>query len=396
MNARTLTIFRLYQLFNGIIFTGPIWAVFLLSRGLSLTQFGLVEAALHVGMLAAQVPTGALADALGRRRLLVAAGFFTAAGELGYVYAPGFWLICLAGAIHGVAFALRTGADEAYLFDALAHDDAHAQFPRMLGGLWAVFQFAGAISFLAGGLIATWSRPAAFWLTAICALVASAIAARLPDDARGGARHGIGVARSGLGALRRSPRLALLTVAWSVYWAAFTSAWFYAAPLFQQRGASDATLGLALGGGMLVGAGFSWAGGHLTNRVPLTASVGLTSLVAALALVAGPALPGLVLPVLVLLVVAGAPELVYVTLSTYLQHNTRSEFRATSMSIAEGFFSIQMLWLFPLVGYLDATRGFTTGYALCAGLALLAGGLFIASQRLAGLDQAAETTAATA
>jgi hypothetical protein len=33
MNARTLTIFRLYQLFNGIVFTGPIWAVFLLSRG---------------------------------------------------------------------------------------------------------------------------------------------------------------------------------------------------------------------------------------------------------------------------------------------------------------------------------------------------------------------------
>ena len=176
MHARTLTIFRLYQLFNGIIFTGPIWAVYLLSRGLTLTQFGLVEAALHVGMLVAQVPTGALADALGRRRLLVAAGFFTAVGELGYVYAPGFGLICLAGAIHGVAFALRTGADEAYLFDALAHDDAQAQFPRMLGGLWAVFQFASAISFLAGGLIATWSRPAAFWLTAICALIASAIA----------------------------------------------------------------------------------------------------------------------------------------------------------------------------------------------------------------------------
>ena len=148
MNARTLTVFRLYQFFNGIIFTGPIWAVFLLSRGLSLTQFGIVEASLHVGMLIAQVPTGALADALGRRRLLVAAGFFTAVAELGYVYAPGFALICLAGAVHGVAFALRTGADEAYLFDSLAHDDAQAQFPRMLGGLWAVFQFAGAISFI--------------------------------------------------------------------------------------------------------------------------------------------------------------------------------------------------------------------------------------------------------
>lgn len=396
MNARTLTIFRLYQLFNGIVFTGPVWAVFLLSRGLSLTQFGLVEAALHLGMLIAQVPTGVLADALGRRRLLVAAGFFTAAAELGYVYAPGFGLICLAGAIHGVSFALRTGADEAYLFDALAHDDAHAQFPRMLGGLWAVFQFASAISFMAGGLIATWSRPAAFWLTALCALVASAIAARLPDDARGGARDSLSVARNGIAALRRSPRLAVLTVAWSIYWAAFTSAWFYAAPFFQERGASDAVLGFVLGGGMLVGALFSWIGGHLPDRVSLTVSVGVTTAAASVALVAGPSLPGLALPVLMLLVVAGAPELVYVTLSTYLQHNTRSEFRATSMSIAEGVFSIQMLWLFPLVGLLISNRGYTVGYALCAVLAVVAGGLFIASQRLAGLEPAAEATAAAA
>ncbi len=115
-------------------------------------------------------------------------------------------------------------------------------------------------------------------------------------------------------ALRRSPRLATLTIAWSIYWAAFTSAWFYAAPLFEERGASDAVLGFALGAGMLVGAAFSWAGGRIAEQVPLTVSVGVTSLVAAAALVIGPALPDLLLPVLVLLVVAGVPELVYVTL----------------------------------------------------------------------------------
>ncbi len=82
---------------------------------------------------------------------------------------------------------------------------------------------------------------------------------------------------------------------------------------------------------------------------------------------ARPALPGLLLPVIVLVAVAGVPELVYVTLSTYLQHNTRSEFRATSMSIAEAAFSIQMLWLFPLVGYDRAALGVRAGATrLCA------------------------------
>ena len=94
---------------------------------------------------------------------------------------------------------------------------------------------------------------------------------------------------------------------------------------------------------------------------------------------------------IVLVSVAGAPELVYVTLSTYLQHNTRSEFRATSMSIAEGCFSIQMLWLFPLVGYVVQHSGYGIGFGLCAGLMAAGAGLFIASQRLPGLEPAPAT-----
>ncbi len=395
MNARTLSIFRLYQLFNGIIFTGPIWAVYLLSRGFSLTQFGVVEACLHIGMLSAQVPTGALADALGRRRLLVAAGFFTAVGELGYVYAPGFLLVCVAGAVHGVAFALRSGADEAYLFDSLAHDDAEAQFPRMLGGMWAVFQLAGAVSFLAGGAIAHyWSRPLAFWLTAGCALVASFIATRLPDDAsEHSAGHSVRVAARGLVALRRSPRLAVLTVAWSVYWAGITTWWFYAAPFFERRGASDLVLGLVLGAAMLAGSGMSWLSGRLSARVSVTVTVAACTAGAVIGLILGPALPGLASPIVVMLLVAGLPDAVYVTLSSYLQRNTRSEFRATSMSIAEAVFSIQMLWLFPLVGWIVQNHGYRIGYGLCAGLIALAGGMFIASQWLPGLDDATEPVA---
>jgi MFS family permease len=151
-------------------------------------------------------------------------------------------------------------------------------------------------------------------------------------------------------------------------------------------------LGLVLGGAMLAGSGFSWLGGRIGERAPLTAAVGLATLAAAAGLLVGPQLPGLVLPVLMLVSVAGAPELVYVTLSTYLQNNTRSEFRATSMSIAEACFSIQMLWLFPLVGYMVQHSGYATGFSLCAGLMGAGAALFIASQRLPGLEPAPVTT----
>ena len=130
--------------------------------------------------------------------------------------------------------------------------------------------------------------------------------------------------------------------------------------------------------------------------MPLTVSVAVSSFAAAVCLVAGALLPGLAGPVVLLMLIAGAPELVYVTLSTYLQHNTRSEFRATSMSIAEGCFSIQMLWLFPLTGYVIEHHGYAVGFALCAALIVVGAGMFIGSQRLPGLEIGDEREVAVA
>jgi hypothetical protein len=115
------------QLFNGIVFTGPICGV--PARAGSLTQFGWSRRPCTWVL-----PHGAdrrVADARQPPQAAGGGGFFTAAAELGYVYAPSFGLICLAGAIWR-AFALRTGADEAYLFDACARRRA-----RPVPAYWA-------------------------------------------------------------------------------------------------------------------------------------------------------------------------------------------------------------------------------------------------------------------
>jgi hypothetical protein len=62
------------------------------------------------------------------------------------------------------------------------------------------------------------------------------------------------------------------------------------------------------------------------------------------------------------------------------------------MSIAEGCFSIQMLWLFPLVGYMVQHSGYGMGFTLCAAFMASGAALFIASQRLPGLEPAPATT----
>jgi len=93
-------------------------------------------------------------------------------------------------------------------------------------------------------------------------------------------------------------------------------------------------------------------------------------------------------------VVSGLPDIVYTPLSTYLQHNTESEYRATSLSIAESGFSIQMLWLFPLAGLVIDRAGWEAAFLLDGALLAVACVIAVGSQWLPG--RVAETPAEAA
>jgi len=160
--------------------------------------------------------------------------------------------------------------------------------------------------------------------------------------------------------------------------------WLYMPALLEQRGASDIQLGVLMGGMMFVGAGCGWLGGQLPGRVPIATVVAVCGglLVAGIALT--PASGALAVTAVVAALAGGLPDVIYAPLSTELQSNTSSEFRATTMSIAESGFSIQMLWLFPAAGILVDRAGWGPALAMDAALLALAVGLVLVAGRLPG------------
>jgi MFS family permease len=176
----------------------------------------------------------------------------------------------------------------------------------------------------------------------------------------------------------------VLTIAWSLLWATVTVWWLYMPALLEQRGASDVQLGVLMGGMMFVGAGCGWLGGQLPGRVPIATVVAVCGglLVAGIALT--PASGALAVTAVVAALAGGLPDVIYAPLSTELQSNTSSEFRATTMSIAESGFSIQMLWLFPAAGILVDRAGWGPALALDAALLAVAVGLVLVAGRLPG------------
>lgn len=60
------------EIFGNFRLAGGVWVLLLVSRGFSLVQIGLAEGFFHVVSLLCEVPSGMLADSVGRRKVLIA------------------------------------------------------------------------------------------------------------------------------------------------------------------------------------------------------------------------------------------------------------------------------------------------------------------------------------
>jgi hypothetical protein len=125
------------------------------ARGLSLTAIG-AALAVHSGILIAlEVPSGALADTIGRRRVLLAGAVLTAASLLTFAAAQALLAFIASFALLAAGRALISGSLEAWYVDSLRALDPAAPLSHGLSRGTAaegIAMAAGAL--VAGGLVA--------------------------------------------------------------------------------------------------------------------------------------------------------------------------------------------------------------------------------------------------
>ena len=121
-NLRRFIIFRL---FYSARFYYPVFTVLFLDYGLTLEQFAILNIVWAMTIVLAEVPSGALADIVGRKRLVVFAAIMMVIEMALIVFAPIgaspiLFMLFLANRIcSGLSEAAASGADEALAYDSL-------------------------------------------------------------------------------------------------------------------------------------------------------------------------------------------------------------------------------------------------------------------------------------
>jgi MFS family permease len=200
----------------------PVYPLLFAGHGLSTGQISMLYLLWSLTGFVLEVPSGALADRVSRRRLLAFASLLRAAGYAVWVLAPSYPAFAIGFVLWGAEGAFSSGTREALVYDELAAAGAAQRYAAVTGRIEVI----GTLAVLAGTGLAL---PAmAFGGYALTGLLSSAVcigaavlALRLPEQPRvesvddiGGVAGYLRTLRAGLAESRSSPRLLrLLAVA---------------------------------------------------------------------------------------------------------------------------------------------------------------------------------------
>src|SRR5579862_5708405 len=151
----------------GPLFIFAVYPLFLRARGLNQFQINLVAAIIVLITFLTDVPTGAFADAVGRRAAVVVGCALHALAFLIYFLSHRFWHFIAAGSLDGLGSTFGNGPIDAWAIDAL--DAAGFAGPKdtMFSRKFQIGQMVGVSGTLAGAYLAQMDIAAPFLVNAI-------------------------------------------------------------------------------------------------------------------------------------------------------------------------------------------------------------------------------------
>src|SRR5215204_5062761 len=109
------------------------YALVLVGRGLSLLEISTIETVVIATLFLAEVPTGVLADRVGRKGSVVLSTLFLMLGELIFAFSSQYWQYLIIAVCTGLGFAFSSGAAESLIYDSLPLKNRDVAMKRTMG-----------------------------------------------------------------------------------------------------------------------------------------------------------------------------------------------------------------------------------------------------------------------
>ena len=133
----------------------PVIALFYIASQVTLEQFGIIMAVFAIVTLLFEIPSGVVADMIGKKNSLLIARFMYLIEIAILAFGNGFELFLIAKIISGIAVSLVSGTSQALLYDTLKRLKRTNEHKKISGALTAVTNISMAIIFIVGAYLFT-------------------------------------------------------------------------------------------------------------------------------------------------------------------------------------------------------------------------------------------------
>lgn len=164
----------------------PLYAVYSLlftAHGLSVGEVSSLFVVWSVTSFLCEVPSGAWADTVDRRLLLVLSALVYAAGFAAWMLFPHYLGFAAGFVLWGLSSAMMSGTFESLLYGELVARHAETQYPRIVGWAHSAAMTANLVATVsAAPLLGLGGFPLVGWTSVVIALVQALLAATLPTS----------------------------------------------------------------------------------------------------------------------------------------------------------------------------------------------------------------------
>lgn len=367
---RNIRLDYIHTLFRNFNLTHGIWLIYLASKGFSFFEIGIFEGIFHLSSITMEVPTGMIADLLGRKvsRVLGVVTFILYILLL--LIGNSFFIIGVAFFLCGLAYTFESGSGEALVYDSLIIINEEQRYMKVMGYKEILFQLSNSIALIVGGYLAIRAMEWNFYIMFLVFAIAliPILMMRETMEKRNIKQRDF---RSEMynqfvkstKTVLSSKHLMFLLVSGALMAAPITTLFFYLQNHLTNLEYSFIAIGWLLGVHSVV----SSLGGLFAHRIEKVFREKLIIFVIPIFIVVLIWLVQFESLVFISFSLLGFfDSVLYIVLNDYINRVIPSDQRATILSFSSLTFSIVMILIFPLVGFIGDVYGLTVGFLVLA------------------------------
>ena len=135
----------------------PIIVLFFQEHGLTITQVMILQSIYSLAVAIFEIPSGYIADIFGRKKTIVLSTIFTFIGYVIFSLYGGFYSFAIAQILVGIGGSLMSGSDSALIYDTLIEENEKEVYTKIEGRNYAIGNFSEATAGILGGFLAVCS-----------------------------------------------------------------------------------------------------------------------------------------------------------------------------------------------------------------------------------------------